>query len=244
MYEGLRRDAIVGLMNLVALGLIVWRLRDPRASAVRIEPPPSPTPVSTATPTLAQVYVSGAVRRPGVVKLTGDARLADAVAAAGGMTAEAAPGVINLAARVQDGQHVHVPTAAESDAASLTAGHAVTGPAEGVVGLSAAGGGFDGTALPLGGAGSGTRLLGVPVAEAALGQGAGQASAAGDGRIAINRATAAELERLPGVGPALAGRIVAYREAHGPFRSPQDLLAVSGIGEKTLARFVDQIIVP
>ena len=42
------------------------------------------------------------------------------------------------------------------------------------------------------------------------------------------------LQALPGVGPALARRIVAHREAHGPFRRPADLLRVPGIGAKRL----------
>ncbi|MDP4013670.1 MAG: ComEA family DNA-binding protein [Candidatus Nanopelagicales bacterium] len=53
--------------------------------------------------------------------------------------------------------------------------------------------------------------------------------------IDINRATATELEDLPGVGPVLAARIVEWRTANGPFRSVDDLLEVSGIGDATLA---------
>jgi len=60
--------------------------------------------------------------------------------------------------------------------------------------------------------------------------------AAGAGVVDVNRASAAELEALPGVGPALAQRIVAYREANGPFASADDLEAVSGIGARTLER--------
>ncbi len=51
----------------------------------------------------------------------------------------------------------------------------------------------------------------------------------------INQAGATDLQALPGVGPALAGRIVAYREMHGRFRSPADLLRVPGIGAKRYA---------
>ena len=65
--------------------------------------------------------------------------------------------------------------------------------------------------------------------------------AASSGPLDLNRASAAELEQLPGIGPALAARIVAHREAEGPFASPRDLLEVSGIGEKTLARFEDRL---
>jgi competence ComEA-like helix-hairpin-helix protein len=52
----------------------------------------------------------------------------------------------------------------------------------------------------------------------------------------INRADAIALQGLPGVGPALAKRIVDYREAHGPFRMPADLLEIPGIGAKRYAR--------
>lgn len=54
-------------------------------------------------------------------------------------------------------------------------------------------------------------------------------------RLNLNTATAAQLELLPRVGPKMAERIVAYRSTHGGFRKVQDLLAVKGIGEKTLA---------
>ena len=46
----------------------------------------------------------------------------------------------------------------------------------------------------------------------------------------LNRATAAELDALPGIGPVLAQRVVEWREAHGPFRSINDLEQVPGIG--------------
>jgi DNA uptake protein ComE-like DNA-binding protein len=51
-----------------------------------------------------------------------------------------------------------------------------------------------------------------------------------------DRATAAEWERLPGIGPALAGRIVGDRAANGPFGGPEGLLRVRGIGPRTLDR--------
>jgi competence ComEA-like helix-hairpin-helix protein len=56
------------------------------------------------------------------------------------------------------------------------------------------------------------------------------------GRIDPSRASAAELERLPGIGPALARRIVSDRDQRGPYRSPDALLRVPGIGPKTLVR--------
>ena len=66
----------------------------------------------------------------------------------------------------------------------------------------------------------------------------------GDGRVRVNRASAEELEQLPGVGPVLAGRIAAYREEHGPFRVVEDLLEVAGIGEGKLATLRDAVALP
>lgn len=51
----------------------------------------------------------------------------------------------------------------------------------------------------------------------------------------LNRATAGDLEALPGIGPALAKRILEYRQSHGPFKKLEDLEQVSGIGPKKLA---------
>ena len=53
-----------------------------------------------------------------------------------------------------------------------------------------------------------------------------------DERMNINTATAAELETLPGIGEVLSQRIVEYREEHGPFESVEEIMLVSGIGEK------------
>lgn len=55
-------------------------------------------------------------------------------------------------------------------------------------------------------------------------------------RLSLNQVPAVELERLPGVGPVLAGRIVAERRRRGGFRSLAELSEVSGIGPKVLAR--------
>lgn len=64
------------------------------------------------------------------------------------------------------------------------------------------------------------------------------------GGIDINRSTASQLEGLPGVGPVLASRIVAYRDENGPFDEPEDLLDVPGIGEAKLAAMRDAIASP
>lgn len=60
-------------------------------------------------------------------------------------------------------------------------------------------------------------------------------------KVNINTATVAELETLPGIGPAKAEAIVKYREANGNFKTSEDLVQVKGIGEKILAKISEEI---
>ncbi len=64
-----------------------------------------------------------------------------------------------------------------------------------------------------------------------------------NGKVNINRASAEELQSLTGVGEATARKIIADREANGPFATPEDLMRVSGIGEKKFAAMADSITV-
>ena len=57
--------------------------------------------------------------------------------------------------------------------------------------------------------------------------------------IDINRATSDDLISLPGIGPALAQRIIDYRNEHGPFRLVEELERVSGIGPQTVQGLID-----
>lgn len=62
-------------------------------------------------------------------------------------------------------------------------------------------------------------------------------------RLDLNRAGAVELDALPGIGPVLAGRIVAHRLEHGPFRSVEELRMVRGIGPALLERLRPRLVV-
>ncbi len=122
------------------------------------------------------VSVVGAVAEPGVYTLPAGARVADALAAAGGALPAAALGSLDLAAPVGDAETLRVPFAARP---------------------------------------SQEPPLGVPLE-----------------RVSVNRASPAQLEQVPGIGPALARRIVAYR----PYRSLDELVRVPGIGPRSLER--------
>lgn len=182
--ENLRIGSIVVAVALaVALGAGVWfgsRSEVPDAVAAS-------TGVSyTTVPSLILIHVSGAVQQPGLVTVPATARVAEAIAGAGGAAVGADLGGLNLAAVLRDGDQIVVPHLGASE----------------------------------------------------------PAHAASDRGIDLNRASAAELEELPGVGPVLAGRIVVYRDLNGPFGAVEDLLDVGGIGEAKLATMRDAIAAP
>lgn len=112
----LRRDprVIAAVVAVVALAAGVAWLRSggssPPAASVDA---PVPMTTTTAGPASAIVHVVGAVRAPGVVQLPAGARVADAIAAAGGAGESADLARINLAARVTDGQRIAVPLVGE-----------------------------------------------------------------------------------------------------------------------------------
>jgi competence protein ComEA len=90
------------LMGLLAAGLLTLLASPPRGSAIPLAPPPSPQPLS--------VYLSGAVLRPGVYSLPPGSHLQDGIQAAGGLAAEADTSLLNLAAPLEDGARLHIPT--------------------------------------------------------------------------------------------------------------------------------------
>jgi competence protein ComEA len=180
----LRRSAWAYLLLALALGLAAWRLWDGGGSPAQPERPPQARFLGRRE---LLVHVAGEVRRPGVYRIAGDGRVIQALRLAGGPTSRADLAALNLAAPLQDGQRVLVPTRAPP-----------AGPAAG--------------ALPRA------------------------------GPVSLSAATAAQLEALDGVGPALAARIVAWRDAHGGFSSVDQLLDVPGIGDGRLEALRPQVV--
>ncbi|MFO7698026.1 MAG: ComEA family DNA-binding protein [Anaerolineae bacterium] len=119
------RLAIYGiLLILTVAGVYALYIRAPRQEPIQIvEATPVPTmSVATTSPEVQSVivHVVGEVQSPGVYELSGDARVVDAVTAAGGLTALADSEMINLADRVSDGQQVRVPGLGADPQPSLT----------------------------------------------------------------------------------------------------------------------------
>ena len=65
----------------------------------------------------------------------------------------------------------------------------------------------------------------------------------GDGKVNLNKASEAELQTLTGIGPAKATAIIEYRDQNGGFKKVEEIMEISGIGEKTFEKFKDQITV-
>lgn len=70
---------------------------------------------------------------------------------------------------------------------------------------------------------------------------AGGGAVGPEGKVDVNRADAATLQEVPGIGPVTAERLLSHREEHGPFTSAEELLEVPGIGQRTLDRLVDHL---
>ncbi|WP_314682608.1 ComEA family DNA-binding protein [Rothia mucilaginosa] len=167
-----------------------------------------------------RVHVAGAVNNPGVYTLPAQGRAVDAIAAASGAAADADLDRVNLAGALSDGVQIYVPHRGETAApaqiqpnggtANAGQGNAANGAAQN--------GASQGGAQP-------------QPARTLTASGSAQK---GSSPVNINTATAEELQSLPRIGPAMAQRIIAWREAHGGFRSVDELDAVPGIGPSML----------
>ena len=172
---------IVGLAILIVGAILFFSETEEISDTKNFENVPSKKVVN--------VFVSGQVKTPAVVKLedNGDLRLVDAVNAAGGLTDFADTEIVNLAEPLLDGQHIHIPTKEIVFQENL--------------------------------------------------------SGRNENLININTADETELQKIKGVGSAIAKRIIDFREQNGNFESIEDIKKVRGIGEKTFEKMKDSITV-
>ena len=154
-----------------------------------------------------RVQVSGAVLEPGIYDLPANCRVEEAIAAAGGLTENADSERVNLVRKVRDGMQIRVPVqkAARTNSTQRKKAQAKSGLGESASGKSSS-------------------------AKAGSGRNSSMMQS-----VRVNSASAGELQQLPGIGPALAQRIVETR-SRGRFTSTEDLLRVPGIGKAKLAK--------
>ncbi len=185
-------------------------------------------PVVAGTPAAAAVVVdvAGAVVHPGLVTLDSKARVDLAIRHAGGMLANADVTAVNRAAHVVDGEQIIVPRIGDPLHAPVDT------TTKRVVHRTRTHPSSRHRTTPAAHAGAGTSPR--PRAKKRMPV---------DGPVDLNRADAAQLSDIPGIGTRLAERIVAFRDENGVFDSLEDLLDISGITERKLELMSDYVIV-
>ncbi len=214
---------IVCLACLLGSGFVLISGRHAAPPPVTITPPPADVATTAVPPAEAPhsppapprrlyVDVAGAVRRPSLYVLAPESRVMQAILAAGGPTREADMDAVNLAQKVADGEKVFVPKRGAAPSNSSAAPD---------------------SAPPV--AASSSRRASKSEKGSRGGHGDKITPESGE-QVPLNTATEEQLERLPGVGPSMAGRILAYRRQAGRFEKVEDLMMVTGIGPKKFAK--------
>ena len=178
------------IILLAAIGGTYYGLYSEEQSAVLESSPPAENalPVKEIT-----IYVTGAVNKPGLVKVAEGARAADAINACGGLLPIADSEKINLAQNLKDGQQLKVPEKERSNS-------------------------------------------NVDKSKTDMSKNGGSGEL-----VNINTADEKALDTLPGIGPAMAKRIIEYRETEGLFQSIEDIKKIRGIGDAKFEKLKDKI---
>ncbi len=172
-----------------------------------------------------KVYVTGCVNKPGVVTIKKGQIIEDAIKNAGGATKQADIENINLAYPLNENTMLRIKAKGTSKATNT----AKTGNQSETI--KAAGG------IPLN--------SGVDIINDSLGADAGEKESTSDNSksklLDINKASQAELEELPNVGPSTAKAILEYREQNGGFKKLTDIMKITGIKQKTFDKIKNYI---
>jgi competence protein ComEA len=188
---------------------------DPEPGGAAADPDADAVAAVAEKPADIVVDVGGAVGNPAVLVLPAGSRVYEALESAGGLLPQADMSEINRAAALKDGDRIYIPSKEET--ASKTPVPQSAG----------------------GGAGPGVTNAAETSGDVAA---AGTSGAAG-AQININTADLQELQKLSGVGPSTAQKILDYRETHGRFGRIEDIKNVSGIGDKTFEKLKEHITV-
>lgn len=160
------------------------------------------------------VYLTGAVKKPGVYKFPEGSRIFEVIEAAGGFMPKADVTAFNLAETFTDAQHIHIPLKGERKLIAQTPNTNTN-------------------------ADTYTHITVKPSdTNAKL-----NVNQKNKNLVDINNASESELQRLTGVGPAIAKRIYEYRQKNGRFKSAEELIHVRGIGPAKLEKMRSQIII-
>ena len=157
------------------------------------------------------VYVTGEVAKPGVVYVPWEGRVGDAINQCGGLLPTADSSQVNMAAAVKDGMEIRVKAKVISK--------------DGNIGSSA----------------NQSSVEGGVASRASKTSSPEQGKNASGEMVNINTADVEGLKKLKGIGPAMAQRIIDYREANGSFQAPEDIMQVKGIGKAKYAKLKEQI---
>jgi competence protein ComEA len=226
-----KKWAKIWLLPGLALALCLILLCSAVASKSRKPAPIGPFTTAANSGAPLKVQVEGQVRVPGVYDLPAGSRVQDALQKAGGTLPEADLSALNMADWVSDGAKLVVPARSLAQATIPPPTSAALSP----------------TAAP---------LTVSPSTAATPAPDNTEEASANEGKttdiylehlrlhpLELNSATASDLETLPGVGPKMAARILAYRTQRGGFKSAEELDNISGIGEKRMTQLRGYVVV-
>jgi len=217
----LAASVLVSVTLLTTVGLVIKGAMHDRARGGEIrfiepEGEKSSSVVSGAVqPHTIQIHVVGLVKSPGIYEMKPGSRVHDAVKIAGGALTDADMESINLAERLNDGEQVRIVRKGTNPLPERS--------------------GVTGATLVAGGARQETS--GKPHQTSQDHHehvGPQKLKSPGQGKVNINTADLEQLQRLPGIGPAMAQRILDYRSANGRFKAVDELSEVKGIGSSKL----------